>query len=393
MSRPRPAPQRCSARAAPFTSVSTPTGTPSARRNGPARSTWAQPSLGVVVMKPNVGECACRSTGPNVARPRAARGQRRVCSVKNVTARWIVSAGPVLASRVSARTSWGPVPMAQTSLVPPTSTPPTSGAPAASVSAVVEMLYPPRAAPRRPSLAARAPLEEDTMSADLRYTPAIELARQIRAKALSPVELTRAVLERIERAESDGQRVLHGDGRGGAGDGAGGRARGDAGRAPGRSPRHPLLDQGPVADGGGGRRSSARTCSRSALGEVDAPFVRRLEGGGWRDAREDHHAGVRLEGARRQPVDRHQPHPWDPATTPGGSSAGAGIAAALGLGPLAQGSDGAGSIRIPSSFCGIFGLKPSYGRVPMWPAVLQRLASHTGPDDAHRGRRGAHARA
>src|SRR5438034_1150895 len=60
-------------------------------------------------------------------------------------------------------------------------------------------------------------------------------------------------------------------------------------------------------------------------------------------------------------------NPWNPGMTSGGSSAGAAVAAAAGLGPIHQGSDGAGSIRIPSSFCGIYGFKPTYGRVPMWP--------------------------
>src|SRR3989475_8890751 len=65
--------------------------------------------------------------------------------------------------------------------------------------------------------------------------------------------------------------------------------------------------------------------------------------------------------------------------TTGGSSAGAGAAAAAGLGPIHQGSDGAGSIRIPSGFCGIYGLKPSFGRVPMWPTSNNDYASHMGP--------------
>jgi aspartyl-tRNA(Asn)/glutamyl-tRNA(Gln) amidotransferase subunit A len=60
--------------------------------------------------------------------------------------------------------------------------------------------------------------------------------------------------------------------------------------------------------------------------------------------------------------------PWNIALTPGGSSAGSGAAVAAGIVPLALGSDGGGSIRIPASFCGIVGMKASMGRVPVWPS-------------------------
>jgi Asp-tRNA(Asn)/Glu-tRNA(Gln) amidotransferase A subunit family amidase len=73
-------------------------------------------------------------------------------------------------------------------------------------------------------------------------------------------------------------------------------------------------------------------------------------------------------------------NPWKLERTSGASSGGAGAAVAAGLGPLAHGSDGAGSIRIPSALCGVFGLKPSFGRVPNWPnADFWAARSHNGP--------------
>jgi aspartyl-tRNA(Asn)/glutamyl-tRNA(Gln) amidotransferase subunit A len=72
-------------------------------------------------------------------------------------------------------------------------------------------------------------------------------------------------------------------------------------------------------------------------------------------------------------------NPWDLSRTSGGSSAGAAAAAAAGIGAMHLGSDGAGSIRTPSCFCGTFGLKPSFGRVPAYPPSPLGLLSHHGP--------------
>lgn len=67
-------------------------------------------------------------------------------------------------------------------------------------------------------------------------------------------------------------------------------------------------------------------------------------------------------------------NPWDLSRTPGGSSAGAGSAAAAGYGPLHLGTDIGGSIRLPAGWCGVFGLKPSLGRVPIDPPYTGRAA-------------------
>jgi aspartyl-tRNA(Asn)/glutamyl-tRNA(Gln) amidotransferase subunit A len=72
-------------------------------------------------------------------------------------------------------------------------------------------------------------------------------------------------------------------------------------------------------------------------------------------------------------------NPWDLSKTPGGSSGGAAVAAALGMGALHIGTDGGGSIRIPSAFTGVFGLKPTHGRVAAYPPSPFSEVAHIGP--------------
>ncbi|MCK4383909.1 MAG: amidase, partial [Candidatus Lokiarchaeota archaeon] len=73
--------------------------------------------------------------------------------------------------------------------------------------------------------------------------------------------------------------------------------------------------------------------------------------------------------------------PWDIERNSGGSSGGAASAAASGIGPLSLGSDGGGSIRVPSSCCGVYGLKPTFGRIPSYPriGIVFNSMDHYGP--------------
>ena len=72
-------------------------------------------------------------------------------------------------------------------------------------------------------------------------------------------------------------------------------------------------------------------------------------------------------------------NPWNPDHTPGGSTGGGAVAALLGLGVLHLGTDGAGSLRIPAAFTGVFGMKPSYGLVPTYPPSPLNVLAHQGP--------------
>src|SRR5204862_7428359 len=89
---------------------------------------------------------------------------------------------------------------------------------------------------------------------------------------------------------------------------------------------------------------------------------------------------VAWRGSTDNPLFAESRNPWDPTLTPGGSTGGGAAAVAAGLAPLALGSDGAGSIRIPASFCGLVGLKPTFGRVPFYPAAGgNELVAHVCP--------------
>jgi aspartyl-tRNA(Asn)/glutamyl-tRNA(Gln) amidotransferase subunit A len=85
------------------------------------------------------------------------------------------------------------------------------------------------------------------------------------------------------------------------------------------------------------------------------------------------------KGSSSSPLTGDTRNPWDLGRTTGGSSAGAGASVAAGLTPFALGTDGGGSIRIPSSFCGLFGIKAHFGRVPVFPAAATPTLAHVGP--------------
>ncbi len=112
---------------------------------------------------------------------------------------------------------------------------------------------------------------------------------------------------------------------------------------------------------------------------ADAPAVARMRGAGLVILGLTTTPEFGWKAVTDSPLSGVTRNPWDPALTPGGSSGGAAVAALTGAGVFHLGTDGGGSIRIPSAFTGIVGLKPTYGRVPAHPASSFGTVAHLGP--------------
>lgn len=213
---------------------------------------------------------------------------------------------------------------------------------------------------------------------ELCFTPASILAAMIRARRLSPVELMQATLARIEALEPSLNAFAYFDG-----DRAMDRAKAAetalaAGEAKGALFGVPVTIKD-LAVTGDMPTERGSFIEKGRRPETDAPFVTRLKAAGAIPLGKTTTSEFGWKGVSHSPLTGITHNPWAHGLNAGASSAGAGVGAAAGYGPLHQGSDGAGSVRMPAHFCGIYGLKPSYGRVPNWPVVSNDQTSHIGP--------------
>ncbi|MFO1061540.1 MAG: amidase [Dongiaceae bacterium] len=205
---------------------------------------------------------------------------------------------------------------------------------------------------------------------DLAATELVELYRR---RSLSPVEATRAVLERIAAWEPALRATYALDAEAALAAAAAAEARWRQGAPQGAVDGVPAMIKENIATQGVPvPLGTAATALAPAA--ADAPPAARLREAGavilGKTTMPDY--GMLSSGLSSfHPLTRN---PWDLAANPGGSSAGAGAAAAAGYGPLHVGTDIGGSVRLPAGWCGIVGLKPSLGRVPIDPPYIGRVA-------------------
>ena len=214
---------------------------------------------------------------------------------------------------------------------------------------------------------------------DLAACSAVELLRLYRTKQASPVEAAQAVLARIRKLNPVLNAFCFIDEDAALAMARAAEARWHKGGPCGLLDGVPTSIKDLIVTRGWPTLRGSRTIDSKGPWLDDAPTVARLrEHGavllgktttpefGWKGVTDN-----LLTGVTR--------NPWNIAKTPGGSSGGAAAAVASGLGPLAIGTDGGGSIRIPCAFTGLFGIKASYGRVPAWPLSPFGTIAHVGP--------------
>jgi len=216
-------------------------------------------------------------------------------------------------------------------------------------------------------------------SDELCWHSAAELVGLVRRKKVSPVEAVDAVLDRIERLNPrlNAYCTVTAEGARKAARAAE-RALGRRSVSPGPLHGVPFSVKDLVITRGV-RTTFGSPLYRDHIPAEDAPLVARLRAAGGILVGKTNTPTLGWLGATHNLLFGATRNPWHLERTPGGSSGGASAAVAAGLAPLAVGTDGGGSIRIPASCAGVYGLKPSFGRIPIYPPTGAWSLSQVGP--------------
>ncbi|PYM92611.1 MAG: amidase [Candidatus Rokuibacteriota bacterium] len=213
---------------------------------------------------------------------------------------------------------------------------------------------------------------------DLCWMSAADLAVAIAKKKVSPVEVVDATLARIDKLkELNAYVTLDADGARTAAKAAE-RAVGRRGARLGPLHGVPFSVKDLIITKGI-RTTFGTPLYRDNVPAENAPSVARMRAAGAIMLGKTNTPTLGWVGVTDNLLFGVTRNPWSLGHTPGGSSGGAGAAVAAGLAPLAIGTDGGGSIRKPAAWCGIFGLKASWGRIPVYPHGAAWSLSHAGP--------------
>ncbi|MEV8538733.1 amidase [Streptomyces sp. NPDC051572] len=217
------------------------------------------------------------------------------------------------------------------------------------------------------------------MTTELTELTAVELLDGYRRGEFSPVDATRATLDRAEEIQPAVNAFVRLDAEGALARAAESTERWRRGEPAGLLDGVPVTVKDILLQRGAPTLRGSKTIAEQGSWDEDAPSVARLREHGAVFVGKTTTPEFGWKGVTDSPLSGVTRNPHDPSRTSGGSSGGSAAAVALGAGPLSLGTDGGGSVRIPASFCGIFGLKPTYGRVPLYPASAFGTLSHVGP--------------
>lgn len=216
------------------------------------------------------------------------------------------------------------------------------------------------------------------MSDDALLT-ATEMVAGYSSGELSPVDTTRAALLRIAEGNPALNAFCHVDEEAALAQAEESAARWEQGNPVG------LLDGVPVSikdmflTRGWPTLRGSRCVDPAGPWDTDAPVTARLREHGAVLLGKTTTPELGWKAVTDSPLTGITRNPWNQALTSGGSSGGSAAAVAAGMSALSVGTDGGGSVRIPASFCGIVGFKPTYGRIPLYPASPFGALSHAGP--------------
>ncbi|MFG2225433.1 amidase [Streptomyces sp. NPDC048644] len=220
-------------------------------------------------------------------------------------------------------------------------------------------------------------MTEPTQLADL---SAQRLTAGYAAGEFSPVDVTRETLERADEARARTNAFTLIDGDEALAEAKASEERWRSGQPAGPVDGVPTTVKDLfLTRGRPTLRGSLTVRPEDAAWDEDAPAVARMRESGAVFLGKTTTPEFGWKGVTDSPRHGVTGNPYDPGRTSGGSSGGSAAAVALGAGPLSLGTDGGGSVRIPASFCGIFALKATHGRVPLYPASPFGTLSHAGP--------------